>query len=130
MSFITVEEYCEFYREEVENVNRLQLELTIEAVSDYLRECFLAAKLGDLEDRIENKKTSEAIVKLCVSEIVKKQYNSLQKGENTNSGFDSMSQNIGDYSFSFSNPSNPMTIPLQYKKMLGLNKITIKNIPI
>lgn len=127
---LTVEEYCEFYREDINEINQLQLTLIIDAVSDYLRECFIAAKIGDLDDRILSGRTSKAIVKLCVSEIVKKQYNALQKGENTNSGFDSMSQSIGDYSFSFSNPANPMTIPLQYKKMLGLNKLTIKNIPI
>lgn len=127
---LTVEEYCEFYREDINEINQLQLQLIIDAVSDYLRGCFIAAKIGDLDDRILSGRTSKAIVKLCVSEIVKKQYNALQKGENTNSGFDSMSQSIGDYSFSFSNPANPMTIPLQYKKMLGLNKLTIKNIPI
>lgn len=126
---LTVQEYCDFYRLEESEINEFQLEIIIEAVSDYIRECFLAAKIGNLDERLEDGKTSRAIVKLCVSEIVKKQYNALQKEENTDN-YNSVSQSIGDYSFSFSNPANPMTVPAQYKRMLGLNKITIKRLGI
>lgn len=128
---ITKEEYLEFYNLNPDSVNNIVLETSLGAVQDLIDYNYRVRGMTLSSERIERGLLSRHVLKLVVCETTKKYYSLLNTSERSMEDVESFSENIGEYSQSFT-VKTPTGFKLSeaFMQLLGMNVITSQNLKI
>lgn len=128
---ITKNEYLEFYNLNPDSINDIVLETSLGAVQDLIDYNYRVRNLSIASERIERGLLSRHILKLVVCETTKKYYSLLNTQERSMEDVESFSENIGEYSQSFT-VKTPTGFKLSdsFMQLLGMNIITSQNMKI
>lgn len=128
---ITKQEYLEFYNLQPDSVNDIVLETSLGAVQDLIDYNYRSRNMSVASDRVERGLLSRHILKLVVCETTKKYYSLLNTQERSLEDVESFSENIGEYSQSFT-VKTPTGFKLSeaFMQLLGMNVITSQNMKI
>ena len=128
---ITKDEYLEFYNLNPDSVNSVVLETSLGAVQDLIDYQYRIRSMSVASERIEKGLLSRHILKLVVCETTKKYYSLLNNQERSMEDVESFSENIGEYSQSFT-VKTPTGFKLSdsFMQLLGMNVITSQNLKI